>query len=59
MLHYNLFILNNSENASHNSSSKTALISYFRNEIKSHMKLSFFWLSLARNTCKAQVVTRR
>ena len=39
------------------SSSKIALISSLRNWMKAHMKISLFWLSLARNTCTAQVVT--
>ena len=37
------------------SSSKIAVISLFRN----HTRTFIFWLSLARNTETAQVVTRR
>ena len=33
------------------SSSKIALILFFRNKMKSHMNISFLWLLLARKTC--------
>ena len=50
------YILNKSGNTT--DSSNIDLI-IFRNKMKSLMKISFFLLSLVRNTCTAQVVTRR
>ena len=48
-----------SENATHIFQLKYSSFFFFRNKMKSHMNFSFLWLSLARNTCTVQVVTRR